>query len=498
MSQLITNTARLGASLGVSILCGLLTAKVVAATLGPHGYGVFGLYGSVLAVLVLAGGLGTANALTRIGAGRVPHDAAGWRELRAAGFALTGAGWLIVSLGLVILRGPVGRAFLGRGLPLTSAFLLAGCLLFMLTINLENAILKTERQVPRLARADALIAVLGAAATVSLVHFYGVGGILPAMAVSAVAGGTTLVWMGERTRWGDMFHVASWKRVGCAMRSLLRLGATYGLSAVAASSVRVVIPFLILHRLGTSAVGLFTTAMTVAGIYLGAIISIMARDYFPRLAALPPTDRDALNDAVRDQQELALLLGMPAILAVLAFAPLVIPVIYSPRFLAAVPLLNWLVTADLFRLLAWTLAYVALARGSGTRFLRLELSSGALGLAAIAAGLVMDGLVGVGVGYLVAQAIYLVMAYRAARHAAGIGLASRIRWYGAVAIILLAGTNASIYWLPHPLDVGGAAAICLAAAAFAAVRVRRTWAFPGTTTGSDRDRAEAEFGTSTR
>ena len=87
----------------------------------------------------------------------------------------------------------------------------------------------------------------------------------------------------------------------------------------------------------------------------------MAQDYFPRVSAVRDRDID-LGRMINEQQRLLMLLAMPIILFALALAPIIVPILYSPKFSPASSILEWQLAGDVLRLSSWTMAFVVLAQ----------------------------------------------------------------------------------------------------------------------------------------
>ena len=421
MRQLLTHTVWLGSSFAVTVLCGIVTAKVVATLVGPHGYGLFGLYATLSTLFGILAGFGVGNALTRVGSEVWANgDMVAWYELRAVAVV-----WIVLSgtaagLLLVLLRDPLGIVFLGGPLTLYASVLLASNILFGLIIGLGNAILKTERRLAALAWVDSIMTALMSVITIGCVATWHVAGILPALSAGGLVGAALMAATVQVGRGAHRTRRPSGAVMRCRARQLRAWAPHYAASTLITAGSRMVAPLLILHQLGTSAVGLYTTASTIGIVYLGALVSVMGRDYFPRLAATPTTRHDHLLELLRNQQQLVYVLGLPMILIVLTVARLVLPLVYTPRFLGMVPLLQWTVTGDLFRFLAATYSLLILAKAPGRIFLRLQLIEGALIPVATWFGLSLGGLQGIGVSYLVCQIILCATAWAFSRYYLGV------------------------------------------------------------------------------
>src|SRR6185437_15065321 len=96
-----------------------------------------------------------------------------------------------------------------------------------------------------------------------------------------------------------------------------------------------VVRIIILKKVGLEGAGLYQSAWTIGGLYVGFILQAMGADFYPRLTA-SANDNAECNRLVNEQAFIGLLLGGPGVLATLTLAPLVITIFYTARFYAAV------------------------------------------------------------------------------------------------------------------------------------------------------------------
>jgi O-antigen/teichoic acid export membrane protein len=136
----------------------------------------------------------------------------------------------------------------------------------------------------------------------------------------------------------------------------------------------------------------------------------MASDYYPRVSAFS-AEPDRLLVIINYQQRLVLVTSLPLIFGVLALAPYVVPVVYSPSFAPAVAVLEWMLIGDLFKFLSWTLAFVILARSGAATYFALELVGGTTLLATSWLGLHLFGLPGLGVSWVVTYVVYSALCW---------------------------------------------------------------------------------------
>ena len=90
----------------------------------------------------------------------------------------------------------------------------------------------------------------------------------------------------------------------------------------------------------------------------------MLSDFFPRLSAINGNETES-NKLVNEQLEIALVLGTPMIMFLIAFADPVITLLYTTSFRDSVLILQWQLYGAFFTLIAWPLGVLFLAKNKG-------------------------------------------------------------------------------------------------------------------------------------
>lgn len=416
MRSIIHATALLSGSAVIRIVLALLLGKAAALLLGPLGLGYMTLLQSLVGWGGIIAGLGIGATLTRLGAIL-------WAEHRTTELSQTimGAWWTlglgvgVIDLILLVLHHPIALWLLGRSGRSPDIMLMTVVLTFSTLSTVPSSVLKATENVRALAQMSLVTALVSAVLTIVCFWQWHGAGIVPAMILASVTLFTVSSWFARR-------HV-SWKRpqlpwitLVSPARSLLRSAIPYAMSLLAGSGLQWALPIFVLHRLGPSAVGLYAATLAISSNYMGFLGTTMGQDYFPRLAAATPT---AVALIMNRQLRLILLIATPLIYAVVVFAPVAVPIIYSNQFLPAVIVVQWMVTGDLCRFTTWTMAYAVLARLSSRTYLKMEVSNGVISLVITLLCMQYLGLVGLGIGFLLSYVASMTIAGLYAHHGLG-------------------------------------------------------------------------------
>jgi PST family polysaccharide transporter len=140
----------------------------------------------------------------------------------------------------------------------------------------------------------------------------------------------------------------------------------------------------------------------------------MGKDYFPHLTE-QVADREKTAQLIREQVNVAIVLVGPVIIGMIAFAPLLVEILYAHSFLKAVPLIQWMGLGNLLKVISWPLGFLLLAQNRSALFFTLELmwTASLLGFT----WLLEDyfGLAAVGVAFLSAYIFSLAAVYWSCR-----------------------------------------------------------------------------------
>ena len=189
------------------------------------------------------------------------------------------------------------------------------------------------RRIADLAKMNVLGALFGVCTAIPLVYFFGEKGVVPSLVSVAAMTILTSWWYSRK------IHIQSatvtFSQVRQEASALLKLGSAFMASGFMTMGVAYTVRIMILHKLGFEATGQYQSAWTLGGLYVGFILQAMGADFYPRLTASISNHREC-NRLVNEQTLVGLLIAGPGVLATLTFAPLVITLFYSAKFVAAV------------------------------------------------------------------------------------------------------------------------------------------------------------------
>jgi PST family polysaccharide transporter len=405
MKSIFRATAILSGSSFVSIICGLVSAKVLALVLLPAGYGYYGLVQSFVGFASLLTGMGIATGMVRLGAGAAARgDEAVVASLRSGAWLLLsglGIGALLV---LVLFRGTISQwVFGGKDHP-TTILWLAIALFLTAAANMQIGVLNAYHRVASMAKYGVFNAVASASIIIGAVLVWHIRGVVPGAIAGAAVSWSVSGYLLRRDVGLVRVKPTPQESLRAAW-SLLRFGGPFTASTLVGSGVQLALPMVVLHLLSTESVGYYRAAAAISVNYLGFLITSMGQDYYPRVSAVSGQPA-ALVKLINEQYRLVMLLAVPMILGTLALVPILVPLVYSGKFLPTVEILEWQLIGDMFKFSSWTVSFAILARCKSSIYLFMESIGGFTTIATTWLAVRLLGLPGLGISFLATYVIY--------------------------------------------------------------------------------------------
>lgn len=386
-----------------NILVTLVRGKFVAMFLGPEGMGISSLYTSATGTLQQISGLGLnvafvkETASAKENAVELPHVLAACLRLIVFTSLLGGLASILLS-------------------PLLSMWTFGtpdytvGFMLLSLSVSLSVAgvgylsLLQGLGEVKRLAKASLVGGLSGLCCGVPLYYFFGYDGIVPGIIISSA---TTFLfyYISFRRSAGVRPSSFLWSEHKPLVRRLLATGIVLMIGSVSGSLVSYVINAFVRMAGSVEDVGLFQAANSLTNQYVGIIFSVLALDYFPRLAAAK-SNLSQFNEIINRQIEIDTLIITPLLLLLMLTTPLIIRIFLTVEFMSVIPLIRWLALGVMIQAIAFPLGYVFISQDNRKIYIWMEvvLSNGVWLICSVVF-YYMLGLIGLGVSLVVRSVI---------------------------------------------------------------------------------------------
>jgi antigen flippase len=211
----------------------------------------------------------------------------------------------------------------------------------------------------------------------------------------------------------------------------------------AASAVRIAV----LRNFGFEATGLYQSAWNLGGLYVGFILQAMGADFYPRLTAIA-NDNAACNRMVNEQARVGLLLAGPGVIATLAFAPVVIAMLYTAKFHAAIGILRWICLGTILQVITWPMGFIILAKARQNLFLLSDLAWTVVYIGLAWTCMRSFGLNGAGIAFFGSYIFHGFLTYPIVRRLSGFRWSAENKQTGLFFLSLIVAVFCGFYVLP--------------------------------------------------
>lgn len=461
--EILKSSVLVGGSSVLNIAIGIVRTKAMAMLLGPSGFGLFGLFGSIADLTQGLAGLGVNSSGVRqiaesVGRGDDQQVARTATILRRTSIVLgcLGAAFLLFGSHLI------SKITFGNTNETHAVAWLSAAVFFRLISAGQGALIQGTRRIADLAKMSVLGALLGLLTSIPLVYFLREQGVVPSL-ISVAAMTILTSWWYSRKIAVQKVSVTL-RQIQQEVWELLKLGSAFMASGFMTMGVAYLIRIAVLRNVGFAATGLYQSAWSLGGFYVGIILQAMGADFYPRLTA-SINNHEESNRLVNEQTLVGLLVAGPGVLATLALAPLVITLFYSARFGTAVGVLRWICLGATLQVITWPMGFIAVAKGRQTVFFLSEFAWTVVAVALALFCVNRYGLEGAGMAFFGSYVFHAVLTYPIASYLTDFRWSVRNRHHllGFTATIGL--VFASFYVLPPPWAFG----LCLVAAIGSAI-----------------------------
>lgn len=411
--QILRSTSIMGGASVISILLRIIRTKVLAVLLGPSGVGLISIYESITSLASSIAGMGVGTSGIRqiaeaFGTGNQEKISRTIICLRRIALFSGVAGLCL----LFLLRGAISQITFGNSSHVHDIALLSVTILFAAVSGGQVALVQGMRRIKYLAMLSILGALLGTLLSIPIIYIFGEKGIVLFLIAVSSTSILTSWWYSRKIK--TIRVTLSWRDVFIEAKPLLRLGLVFMSTALMSAGALYVLRVFVIRSLGLDAAGIYQAAITLSAIYVGFILEAMGKDFYPRLTAVAQYN-DKCTSLINHQMEIGLLIAIPGIVATMTFAPIVINIFYSAKFLLAVDVLRWQILGILLRIIIWPMGFIFIAKGNGKLFFWTELFANCTHLALLWLGVKYFGLPGTGMAFFGMYLLYGFLIYSLVR-----------------------------------------------------------------------------------
>lgn len=422
-----------------NIVVKVILNKVVAVLLGAEGLGIIGIYNIVSKMIVTGAGLGINQSSVR---DISEANAEGNTERFSRTISLVNKIIIFTSLlGIVVtlVLSPFLSKWTFGNNEYTIGFL---WLSLVVGINIlsegQLAILKGMRQLRALAKASMYGSLVGMITAVPFYYFYGKGGIIPSLMITALA---ALFFSNSYVR------KIEYKRIRLKLKetfnesnSMIKMGISLMLVGFMGTIFDMIVAAYISNHGSLADVGLYNAGTTIIGGYFGIIITAMSTDYYPRISSVF-RNNDRLKDEMNKQSETGLIMVFPMVVLFVFLSPFFINVLYSSEFDATNQYTDYALIGTVIIIVSNCMGMILLAKQASNIFIWSVLGQRLILIIIYILGYAFYGLVGLGFAYIATGIVHISFMTVILRHYYSIRLSIRVYQLLLLVIITIIATK---------------------------------------------------------
>ena len=369
-SHVLKYTGIFGGVQGLNILVSLVRNKLIAVLLGPNGMGLASLFNTTVNFISQATNFGISFSAVK----HVSELFDSGDEAAIAHFVKVVRAWSLLTalLGMLvcIVAGPLLSSYTFAWGDHTLHFILLSPAIALLAITGgETAILKGARQLRSLAVIQIFTVLAALVISVPIYYFFNQTGIVPVIVLMALT--SMLLTIRHSYRLYPLRLRGADGVLGEGM-DMVKLGVAFVIAGVMGSGAEMLIrSYLNVVSGDLDVVGLYNAGFMLTVTYAGMVFSAMETDFFPRLSSVN-SDIAASNLTVNRQIEVSLLIVSPMLAVLIIALPVLIPILFSSKFLPMVGMAQVAVFSMYIKAISLPVSYMTLAKGDSIGYMVLE------------------------------------------------------------------------------------------------------------------------------
>jgi O-antigen/teichoic acid export membrane protein len=426
---MLKTTSLLGGSKVITIVVSIVRNKIFAVILGPSGIGFLGVLNASIELgrVLFSFGLDAATVrnIAQNHTDKIVLNSL-YRTSQWTGIVLGVASAIIFGL----ISPYLSNYFFGDSSKIWCFLVGAGALLFAPLIGVQFAFLQGIKQAKALAICQIVASVVSSILSIFLTIIYGINGAILSILVFSLASLIINRIFVSKFLYLKVPNIKFYDFIQ-GFRGLIILGSAFAINGIWLTlSNWLNISFLTEYFRAedvTFQIGLFSAASMLGNFYINILISAMSANFYPQLISIA-NDKVKVKELLNHQTRLCMAIGVPVSIAMVITSPWLLQILYSKEFAEAKDVMRLLLFGMTIRFISCPIGFSLLACGSPRSIAVSEICMGATMISFSWIMIGKLGLIGVGLGLICANLVYLI----------GIGFAMKKK---------------GVYWSPHTLKI---------------------------------------------
>ena len=402
--QIVKTTSLFGGVQFLNIIISIIRTKLIAVFIGPSGMGIAALLNSSINIISGITGLGIETSAVKHISGSYKND-----DLNSVSTIVTIVKKLALLTGFlgavvtILLSSLLSQITFGNTEHTFSFIFLSITLLFKQLSTGELIVLQGLRKMKFLAKANFYGNLFGLLFSIPLYYYYRIDAIVPTIIVASLTSVLFAFYFSKKIRIVKT-NIPN-NQLLTDGKSIIRLGILLTFIGFLTMLTTYLIQIYVSKIGGLEEVGFYNAGFTLLNSYVGIVFTVMSTDYFPRLASICD-DNEKVRTSVIQQSFISILIITPIIILFLIFIPLIIKILYTPKFISIMPMVCIGILGMLFKAVSWSMGYILIAKGDSKIFIKTALGFSTLSLILNVFGYYYYGLEGLGFSFLIYYLIH--------------------------------------------------------------------------------------------
>lgn len=402
--QILKTTSLFGGVQFFTIIISIIRTKLIAIFIGPAGMGIATLLNSTINIIGGITGLGIeTSAVKHISGSYKNEDLNSVASNVAIVKKLALATGFLGSFVTIFLSPWLSQLTFGNSEHTFSFVFLSITLLFKQLSTGQLVVLQGLRKMRFLAKANFYGNSFGLLFSIPLYYFYRIDAIVPTIIVASLSSVFFSFYFSKKV--SIIKTNVSKSQITTEGKSIIRLGIMLTMSGFLTLLSTYLVQIYISKTGGLEQLGFYNAGFTLLNSYVGIIFTVMATDYFPRLAAICD-ENEKVRTSVIQQAFVSILIITPIIVLFLILAPLIIKILYTPKFISIMAMVCLGILGMLFKAVSWSMGYILIAKGDSKIFIKTAIGFSIFSLIINILGYYFYGLEGLGLSFLVYYLIH--------------------------------------------------------------------------------------------
>ena len=388
----------------VKMLTGFVSVKVVASIIGPAGVALVGQLNNFASIAMSLSSGGINNGITKY-ISDFKNDEGKVRTYLSTALSITVICSLCVGVAMILLNRLLSKLILQTN-DYWYVFLIFGVTILLYALNLMLlSVVNGFKDFKKYVKINIANSIVGLCFTLAFVLTLG----LPGALVSAVTYQSVMMFI---TLW--MIRKSSWATWSNFKERLNKLASKqyfkYTLMTLTTAAMvpisQLVLRSYVISEISPVEAGWWEAMNRLSNMYLMIITSSFTVYYMPRLSEL--SDKIELRREIFKAYKVILPILILGITVVYLFRHLIIRILFTPEFLPMENLFIWQLIGDLFKICAWLLSFIMVAKAMTKEYITTEVIFAISYIVLSFIFMHLKGVVGITQAYLLNYIIYLL------------------------------------------------------------------------------------------